>query len=180
MRRRGRGADVRQLRRNSFTAMSFAVACLLTVLLPTRNAAADCMSDCQSSYRSCTAGFNERDCATTRSICQHRCIMRSVSRFGAIAYSPSTGGFGFSFKYASQRDAEARAIRECLRQANKDDCKVEIWFRDACAALAEGETGIRAAASASGQEIANREALENCTSGNKGERCEIKVAVCSR
>jgi len=175
VRPRGRAADMRWLRRDAFTA----AACLMTALLSARDAAADCMSDCQSGYHSCTAGFNERDCATTRSICQHRCVMRSVSKYGAIAYSPSTGGFGFSFKYASRPDAEGRATRECLRQVNKDDCKVEIWFHDACAALAEGESGIRAAASAPSQDIANRAALENCKSDNKGERCEVKVAVCS-
>ncbi len=61
----------------------------------------------------------------------------AADNYGAIAYSPSTGANGYSYNYGSQGAAESSAMSRC----NAMDCKIVIWFRDACGALAVGSSG---------------------------------------
>ncbi|WP_027683844.1 DUF4189 domain-containing protein [Rhizobium leguminosarum] len=56
---------------------------------------------------------------------------------GAIAYSPSTGALGWSYAHDNRGDAVAR--RNCDSSAN--DCRIAIWFRNACGAVAVGHCG---------------------------------------
>ncbi|MEZ5800215.1 MAG: DUF4189 domain-containing protein [Nitratireductor sp.] len=60
-------------------------------------------------------------------------------QFGAIAYSPNTGAHGYSYDYSSRGEAETYAMNECRKYAG--DCRVAIWFRNACGALAVGNIG---------------------------------------
>ena len=62
-----------------------------------------------------------------------------ANRFGAIAYSPSTGVHGLSNDLGSQEEAEKAALNSCAQRAR--DCKVPLWFRNACGALAVGPNG---------------------------------------
>lgn len=48
----------------------------------------------------------------------------SFTTYGAIAYSPGSGAFGYSNKYANRSSAEKRALSEC----GKADCVVASWF----------------------------------------------------
>jgi hypothetical protein len=54
--------------------------------------------------------------------------------FGAIAFSSSSGATGYSYDYDSRDGAEERALQEC-----GPGCKVVLWFKNACGALAVGE-----------------------------------------
>ena len=56
--------------------------------------------------------------------------------YGAIAFSPSTRADGWSNSFSTRADAERRALRECSARAR--DCRVAIWFKNACGALAVG------------------------------------------
>ena len=54
--------------------------------------------------------------------------------FGAIAFSSSSGATGYSYDYDSRDGAEERALQEC-----GPGCKVVLWFKNACGALAVGK-----------------------------------------
>jgi serine/threonine-protein kinase len=53
---------------------------------------------------------------------------------GAIAYSPTTGAYGFQRAAASVSEAEADALGACP----DIDCTVAVWVTDGCAAVAAG------------------------------------------
>jgi len=62
-------------------------------------------------------------------------------QYGAIAFSKSTSAHGHSYDYFNKASAEKRAVSECNKRAGTDDCKVVIWFKNACGALAVGDSG---------------------------------------
>ena len=55
--------------------------------------------------------------------------------YGAIAYSPSTGNYGYSYGYCSQ--AESSALGKC----GADDAEVEVYVQNGWAALAINDSG---------------------------------------
>ncbi|WP_117192593.1 DUF4189 domain-containing protein [Rhizobium terrae] len=59
--------------------------------------------------------------------------------FGAISYSPSTGATGWSYDHGSRRSAERTAQDGCFQNAN--DCRIAIWFKNGCGAVARGDGG---------------------------------------
>ncbi|MCM2472090.1 DUF4189 domain-containing protein [Rhizobium sp. CG5] len=63
----------------------------------------------------------------------------SAEGFGALAYSPATGSTGWSHSHDTRRIAERKALNACSQYA--DDCRVAIWFQNACGALAAGPNG---------------------------------------
>ncbi len=56
--------------------------------------------------------------------------------YGAIAYSSSTGRYGYSYDWGSRSEAEDYARSQCGRS----DCAIKVWFKNACGALAVGQT----------------------------------------
>jgi hypothetical protein len=56
----------------------------------------------------------------------------AAGEYGAIAYSPATGNYGYSFQYDSQDAAERAALRKCA----EDDAVLAGWVRDGWCALA--------------------------------------------
>lgn len=98
--------------------------------------------------------------------------------FGAIAYSPSTGSDGFSYDYGTQRDAEMRAHQECINSGGSADCKVVIWFRNACGALAVANDGTYGSGWGSDKGIAETYAIQTCNDyGGRG--CKIIRWACT-
>lgn len=80
-------------------------------------------SSCMSS---CAAGNNSGGGGGTAS-----------RNYGAIAVSPSTLKYGYSFRFATRRQAEEAALTYCFsNKGNPRDCKVAVWYYDACASLA--------------------------------------------
>ncbi len=135
------------------------------------------MSGCQSDYYACTRAYDERDCATTRSICQMQC---SLDSFGAIAYSQETGAYGWSFEYRSRQAAENAALGSCReRQDGTEDCRILAWFRSACGALALDPDGTYGADWGHSKADATEKALAVCAE-HGGQACEIEKLVCSR
>ncbi len=83
--------------------------------------------------------------------------------FGAIAFSSSDGGIGYSDNYPSKQSAEARALIEC-RQRGGNDCQIAIWERNACAVLAVGKDNGWGTAWHQNAVMAERRAIANCLS----------------
>lgn len=60
----------------------------------------------------------------------------------AIAYSEATGNYGFAFNYRSATDAMVRAIAECRKHRDSEDCRLvqgvasAVKGKEYCAALA--------------------------------------------
>jgi len=61
--------------------------------------------------------------------------------YGAIAYSPRTGSYGYSYDHYTQREAENAAHKACENYARSGDCEALVWFKNACGALAVGDSG---------------------------------------
>ena len=98
----------------------------------------------------------------------------SAQNFGAIAYSPDTGGYGYSYDYRSQSEAESRALGECLSRTY--GCVVAIWFQNACGAVAAGPNGWGTGWGSS-QARADFEAISVCSQNSRG--CVVQVQVCT-
>ncbi len=97
-----------------------------------------------------------------------------ANRFGAIAYSPSTGAHGWSYDYPSREEAERVAVANCAQHAR--DCNVPIWFQNACGALAVGPAGY-GSGWAINQSLAESYALGVC--GQYSANCSVRRWVCT-
>ncbi|URK87485.1 DUF4189 domain-containing protein [Rhizobium sp. RCAM05350] len=58
---------------------------------------------------------------------------------GAISLSPATGATGWSHDYSTRWEAEEVAQSHCYKNAG--DCRVAIWFKNGCGAVARGPDG---------------------------------------
>ncbi len=103
-------------------------------------------------------------------------IARDDYRFGAIAYSRHTGHYGYWKGADSQAGAERRAMEACKGR----DCKIEVWFRNSCGALATGEGGqIVGWAHEPNLHEAEDRAIRACRNEG-GRRCRVLISTCSR
>lgn len=100
----------------------------------------------------------------------------SAAEFGAISYSPRTGSYGYSHNYATRGQAEGVAQSSCLAYAR--DCRVIVYFYNACAALAVGNRFGYGYGYAAGPKQSRSIALANCRANDRG--CEVKRTVCSK
>jgi len=92
--------------------------------------------------------------------------------YGAISYSPSTGAYGYAYDYNSKSSARNAARRQCGYRS----CKNSLWFRNACGALAVGNSGY-GTGWGSTKSRAKREALRSCRKYSRG--CYVKQWVCT-
>ncbi|WP_081615325.1 DUF4189 domain-containing protein [Rhizobium freirei] len=100
----------------------------------------------------------------------------SAAQFGAIAYSRDTGSYGSSHNYSSRAGAEEEALSACSSYA--DDCRVVVYFRNACGALAVGsERGYGWGWSARRNQ-ARDIAIANCEENDSG--CHVVSWTCSK
>jgi Domain of unknown function (DUF4189) len=95
--------------------------------------------------------------------------------YGAIAYSPSTGAYGYSYDHVSRANAETAALAACSEHAG--DCQVPVWFRNACAALAVGNGGSWGTGWGSSRRLAERFARRTC--GEHASNCAVIRWVCT-
>ena len=100
----------------------------------------------------------------------------SSSRFGAIAFSPSTRMYGYVFDYPDKDSARKGAIEERKLHAEKNDCKAVVDFENGCGALAVGDIGY---GTGWGDSLgtAQHKALDSCSSWTGG--CHIVRWVCT-
>lgn len=94
-------------------------------------------------------------------------------RFGAIAYSISSGKSGSSWNFRKLPAACNRALEEC----DRDDCVIATWFRNGCGALAVGDNGCWEAHWGVNRADAKRKASNSCK--QRCERCKIISSPCT-
>ncbi|MFJ6324634.1 MULTISPECIES: DUF4189 domain-containing protein [unclassified Rhizobium] len=100
----------------------------------------------------------------------------SAAQFGAIAYSKSSGSYGSSHNYSTRADAEDEALSGCSSYA--DDCRVVVYFRNACGALATGNNHGYGYGWSERRARAQYTALSNCAANDSG--CHIVSWTCSK
>ncbi|HYM62506.1 MAG TPA: DUF4189 domain-containing protein [Thermoanaerobaculia bacterium] len=99
-----------------------------------------------------------------------------MDRYGAIAYSKRTGHYGYSSRALSRGEAEDRALRNCEGR----DCRIEVWFRNSCGALATGSDGyVTGWAHDTSASEARERALRECRDRD-GRRCRVIIWTCAR
>jgi Domain of unknown function (DUF4189) len=94
-----------------------------------------------------------------------------VENWGAIAYHRATGAFGYSFDYASPRDAGTAALEACVHP----ECTVVASYRNACGALVDGPTGPAFAEGVTAQEAETKARLR-CTD----PQCHVIAWSCTK
>jgi serine/threonine-protein kinase len=104
---------------------------------------------------------------------------QALAGFGAIAYSDITKGHGYSYDYATRGDAERRALKECeFASRMAGDCRVLVWFQNACGALATARNGAAGSGWGSTRPLAHRYAMQSCMNyGGRG--CRVVRMVCT-
>jgi hypothetical protein len=83
-------------------------------------------------------------------------------RFGAIAYSASTGRFGWSFGQDDEATAEQMALGYC----EAPDAAIVVWGEDSFIALALGDDGTFGWAWGGKQEEVAARAIASCPGAN--------------
>ncbi|MGV3551523.1 DUF4189 domain-containing protein [Rhizobium sp.] len=99
----------------------------------------------------------------------------SAANYGAIAYSQRSGAYGWSTNFRTQRAAEQGAMARCRERAN--DCRIAVWFRDACGALAVGGDGGWGADWGRNLRAAENKAANVCS--GYSYNCRIVVSKCN-
>jgi Domain of unknown function (DUF4189) len=89
-------------------------------------------------------------------------------KYGAVA-TGSDGSYGYAYNLDSQAEAEATALSYC-----GSDCYVQVWFANACGAVAKGGGSLGWAWNVD-KDLAQANALASCGNGN----CEIAVWACT-
>jgi serine/threonine-protein kinase len=98
----------------------------------------------------------------------------SHNRYAAIAYSPSTGNYGYSFNYGSRCGAEQAALGRC----RGTDASVIAWTRNAWCVLALGDdAGEYGWAWSTSLSCAKSRALAECR--KRTTNCYVAVSVFS-
>ncbi len=98
--------------------------------------------------------------------------------YGAIAYSADTQKIGVSSDNPTQAEAESVALQNCKAESNNaPDCKVVMWVRNACAALAVGQDGGWGTDWGNDRAAAERKALAFC--GKYSQTCQVVRRVCA-
>jgi hypothetical protein len=95
-------------------------------------------------------------------------------KFGAIAYSQTTGHVGVSYGQPTQQVAEWGAVQGC----GAPDCQAKIWVNQMCAAMAIGQTRIPSTGGGKTKEEAELHAMTDCAQKQAG--CRVVRWVCSR
>jgi hypothetical protein len=90
--------------------------------------------------------------------------------FGAIAWHPETGRFGYSYDFQTERAANVAALKEC----GHERCEIAVSIKNGCAALAQGAKGY-AAKKGNTREEAETIALRAC-----GKDCRPLAWACTR
>ena len=90
---------------------------------------------------------------------------------GAIAYNRATGASGYSYDYATPRDAGIAAINGC----GEPTCVVAIAFKNGCGILVDGPTGPVVAEGVNARE-AEVKARGHCTD----PQCQVIAWACTR
>jgi hypothetical protein len=98
-----------------------------------------------------------------------------ASNFGALAYDPASGASGYSYDYASEQDANLRAVAECAKHGSR--CAVVMRFANECAAYARSANGDAGWGTAWTKRAAESVAMAYCK--KYGHACQVVTSACS-
>lgn len=106
-----------------------------------------------------------------------RAVEIDFSRYAAVAYSESTGEYGYGWDHASRGAAERTALAHC----KASDAKIVGWVKAGWLVLAVGEDKAYGVAWQWGPGATNREAAEEAQRKchAKGQRVKTYVILCS-
>lgn len=93
-------------------------------------------------------------------------------RFGAIAYSKSSGRYGYGFGKTSRSDAENAALQEC----GSSDAFIAVWAKNRWIALAAGY-GTTYGYGWSGESEADAQSRSLSACSEHGSGCHVLVSV---
>ena len=99
----------------------------------------------------------------------------STSLWGAVAISSSKLDYGYSYRFANARQAEAEAVRRCAGVAGATDCAVVIDVPGYCAAIAMSTTQWGVGGVSAATDIAEKDSLLQC----QAKGCAVKVSFCA-
>jgi serine/threonine-protein kinase len=102
------------------------------------------------------------------------CVAAAQELFGAIAYSDKAYRYGWANNYPTRDDATKAALEFCAK--NGPDCRVVLWFRNACGALVTGPNG-HGAAWAESRKVAISRAAKLCA--GRSEACKLTRSFCT-
>ncbi len=92
--------------------------------------------------------------------------------YAAIAYSPSTGAWGYGYNYSTLSGAEARALVQC----DEPDAYIVTWVRNGYVALALGDdVGAAGFSYAADEATADLLALQECSTETTGSHIVVSV-----
>lgn len=97
-------------------------------------------------------------------------VALAADNFGAIATSDS-GAYGYAYNYRTREQAQRAALQECGEQG----CRVQVWFKNACGAVAQDNNRRTAWGWATTREQAEAQAISACGTGT----CRIRVWACT-
>jgi hypothetical protein len=100
--------------------------------------------------------------------------LQAANSYAAIAYSPSTGRWGYGNGYPSQSQAIARARSECGRADARTSWAKNSWIALAISDRSRGGYGMAWATTASG---ARSRALAECRRHNPDARVVVCVSA---
>ena len=101
-------------------------------------------------------------------------VVAAQELFGAIAYSDKAQKYGWANNYPRRDDATKAALEFCLK--NGPDCRVVLWFRNACGALVTGPDG-HGAAWAENRKVAVSRATQLCA--ERSQACKLTRSFCT-
>lgn len=100
-----------------------------------------------------------------------------IKTWGAFAGSDSTGEAGTSANKLSESEAKAAALRQCALSGAKD-CKIDLVYRNQCAAIATTPNRSYFQSAPTEQEAVEM-AMKSCVKGNSGE-CKVLYSECTK
>lgn len=97
--------------------------------------------------------------------------------FAAIAYSPSTGKYGYADEGLTRASVEAEARRRCAA----DDSRIVAWVHDGYCALAVGADGAYGVGWSHGRDASDSAAKERALEGcrKRSDVARLRLCVCS-
>ncbi len=98
------------------------------------------------------------------------------SGWTAYAYSTTNQNWGEAYKLDSAAQAQERAVVEC--GGREQSCKIAVWFKGRCGAIARGANLAHAAGLGDTPEAAAQDAISDCNKV-QGTECRIIRVGCS-
>jgi hypothetical protein len=141
--------------------------------------AGDCVVDCMNRSGCWSGGSvtNPEMCRDQAHRCEIQCGGQGGKKSnGAIAYSRTDKGAGWSYGFDDLSKAKKVAMENCAK--NGSACEVWVTYSNGCGAVAiDGK--IVTWGSASTKQSADQRALSECAKAG-GRSCVVQVSQCSR